>query len=440
MILLRALAGVAVESADREAFTIEWEGAPYRVAPNETRFERLVEIRRRQGRSLDAALDVADKTALAQGRSAIDTVRSGVERLRRLAGEGHLSREIEDLSIRSARLSASEARTAPAIAVAIAELGDRLLAESMSSVVYATALAEAAEWLPDARDLDLRHDLTSEGSSSDRSHASWELPVEVSGPDVRWHFAGSVLGIDLALAPLRLRRISNEPPDRAPKLNENDRRTFVQSIALLNPVLLTNEDRDAIRGALERGRTRVDRLADHPDEARAAAIEAGMSAWRTHAAQWTARHEPGRLRAMWSMRELLALGQERTSVRFDRWGLSARPVDGSLRTLLCEAEPWEDVAGRPMTGQLASFAPDLNLRMAEALALRGMPAELAPEALAPAVQNLVDEAQPAYMDDWLSIVAYIRNLPDSRFDDYLASLTADGPLVPSPTAVRTGSR
>jgi hypothetical protein len=99
-----------------------------------------------------------------------------------------------------------------------------------------------------------------------------------------------------------------------------------------------------------------------------------------------------------------------------------------------------------MTGRLAAFVPDLHLRMAETLAIRDLPASLAPAALAGAVQSLIDEAQPAYMDDWQSLIAYVRNLPPARFDDYLSLLTAGGPLVPEAAAdgasheARTGSR
>jgi hypothetical protein len=385
-LLLRALAGRPERSDDVQ---VEWEGTRYRVAANEMRFERLRNVRRRQENSLDAALD--------------------------------------------------------GVAAATPESGGQL-AESLVSLAYAAALAESADWLPDARDLHLRHDYSSGTSGTDRSHPSWALGVEVSGPDVRWHIQGSLLGLDLVLAPLRLRRISSEPPHQAPRLNENDRRTFVQSLALLNPGRLTDADRDTLARSLARGRARVGTLVSRTADLAGAAADAGLSAWRFRAAEWTLQHEPDRLMDLWSMRELLALGDPNTRGRFDEWGLSAFPVDGSLRPRLCDPEPWEHIAGRPMTGRLAAFVPDLHLRMAETLAIRDLPASLAPAALAGAVQSLIDEAQPAYMDDWQSLIAYVRNLPPARFDDYLSLLTAGGPLVPEAAAdgasheARTGSR
>ena len=38
---------------------------------------------------------------------------------------------------------------------------------------------------------------------------------------------------------------------------------------------------------------------------------------------------------------------------------------------------------------------------------------------------------PAYFDDWLPIALAVRELPDERFDDYVAALTVAGPLTPA---------
>jgi hypothetical protein len=436
-VLLRGLAGLPRATDEVEASLVRWEGDVYRVALQESLLERLEGVRRRQGRSLDAALQVL---GAAPATPTVVAVRTAIDRLQNTALDEAGRRTVEELSIRAASLrDRDEPRTAT-IAARLTALGDRMFADSLSSLVYATALAEASEWLPDARDLDLRHDHEMVQSRSDGMQAGWELPVEVAGPAVPWHVTGSLLGMDLVLAPLRLRRISSEPPTREPRLNENDRRTFVQSVALLNPALMTDADRDAIAAGLRRGRERAAALAERPDDLKAALAETGLSAWRARAAEWTIVHEPARLSEIWSTRELLALGDGREPDRFDRWGLSALPIDGSLRTRLCDLTPWESVAGRPMTGRLAAFGPDLNLRMAEALAAGDLPAVLAPAALAGAVQSLIDEVQPAYMDDWHSLVTYVRRLPAERFEDYISLLTADGPMVSVTGEARTESR
>ena len=50
--------------------------------------------------------------------------------------------------------------------------------------------------------------------------------------------------------------------------------------------------------------------------------------------------------------------------------------------------------------------------------------------LALATQDVLDAYRPAYIDDWSAMIAAVRGLSDSRFVDYVAALTAGGPLVP----------
>ena len=116
--------------------------------------------------------------------------------------------------------------------------------------------------------------------------------------------------------------------------------------------------------------------------------------------------------------------------------MSAIPVDGSFRTRLLAVDAWENFSGRPPTGRLAAMVPDLNLRVAEVLADRRLPAALAPALLAAAVQSLVDEVQPAYSDDRLAFVSYVRSIPETRFDDFISSL-AGGPLMTEAAPVET---
>ena len=70
------------------------------------------------------------------------------------------------------------------------------------------------------------------------------------------------------------------------------------------------------------------------------------------------------------------------------------------------------------------------LRTAEALWARRLPAILMRDVAAFAMQDAIDSGGPAYFDDWLSLAFAARDLKDERFDDYIAALTAMGPLVP----------
>jgi hypothetical protein len=75
---------------------------------------------------------------------------------------------------------------------------------------------------------------------------------------------------------------------------------------------------------------------------------------------------------------------------------------------------------------------DVMLRTAQALSARRLPAVLTRDVMAFAMQDTMDAARPGYFDDWLSIAFAARDLSDDRFDDYVAALTAAGPLIPVP--------
>ena len=69
-------------------------------------------------------------------------------------------------------------------------------------------------------------------------------------PGVPWHVSGSLLGLDIALAPLALRRLNFERVLEAPKLTSNEREAFAVSVSLLDPFALRDADRDAIADAI----------------------------------------------------------------------------------------------------------------------------------------------------------------------------------------------
>jgi hypothetical protein len=60
---------------------------------------------------------------------------------------------------------------------------------------------------------------------------------------------------------------------------------------------------------------------------------------------------------------------------------------------------------------------------------RRVPAALTRAVLECAAADVIDEAQLHYFDDWLTFISRARIVPD-RLDEYLASLTSGGPLVP----------
>jgi hypothetical protein len=104
------------------------------------------------------------------------------------------------------------------------------------------------------------------------------------------------------------------------------------------------------------------------------------------------------------------------------------------------AHAWEDLSGRPAQGIAATRAADVSLLVAEALATRKLPASLAPGVVALAMQDTLDTAHPAYFDDWSGFTTAAAALPATKLDDYVAALTAAGPLIPLPRTDRLPTR
>jgi hypothetical protein len=87
------------------------------------------------------------------------------------------------------------------------------------------------------------------------------------------------------------------------------------------------------------------------------------------------------------------------------------------------------LSGRKGGALTTGLIPDLVLSVAEAMHERQVPAVLTKAVLECAARDVIDEAQLQYMDDWVTFISRARIVP-GRLDEYLASLTAGGPLVP----------
>jgi hypothetical protein len=324
----------------------------------------------------------------------------------------------------------------PSIEKALASATPRdlgALAQSMTALVYADALGEPDGQPAAAGAVWRRHRFEGNHGGDAGRPVAWLMAAEVFAPG-GWHLAGSVLRLDLALAPLALRRLNPTEMPGPSALPSNSRRTLALTVALIDPRALADEERDAIAAALSRGRARAAALAKDPSGFDSAAADAGLSEWRTNAARWVLSAGPAPAVAdAFTLLELFRLGGGRGS---SAWGTAAAPVDGCLCLQFPERIAWEEFAGRPTTGQMATQLADVMLRTADALAARRLPALLARDILAFAMQDVLDGARPAYFDDWLPVAYAVRDLTEGQFDDYVAALTVAGPLVPLPRSIR----
>ena len=144
-------------------------------------------------------------------------------------------------------------------------------------------------------------------------------------------------------------------------------------------------------------------------------------------------HEPDRLNDVVSLTELVwaAPPEARQAIGgLASWGPSAIAASGCLCTWFPEPRPIGDALGREGAGFIGAHVADLKLRLAELLEEADMPPTLLRAVLAVATLEFIGEARQAHADDWVTVAQHARSLTRTRLDDYLATLTANGPLTP----------
>jgi hypothetical protein len=238
------------------------------------------------------------------------------------------------------------------------------------------------------------------------------------------------MALDLALARFALRRLSDDVPPQ-PTLNGNDRRAFAEVAVMLDPRTLTDADLAAIAGAIDRGRERVKTIADNGGAGEAVAAAAGLSGWRLQAFEWRRAHEPDRVLPLFSLGDLLRLGDPDPALvaRLDLWGTSAVSATGCLCLRFPPRVGTDAYEGRQDAGLWAGFTPDVTLRVVELMHRLKLPAALLPGVLQSVLQSYVESAATAYHGDWMRMIAQAQALTEERLADHVAALTAVGALV-----------
>lgn len=445
-VLLAAAAGPPATGTARR---IEWEGQRYRVDIGGAELQRIVRVReKQQGLRFELVLEVARLgQRLGDATATIETVRDAAAKLTAAVAELRASvragaEKNEIAAIRDALQTLEEIKRAndlPDARKAGAQLtavSDVMLAEALLSLVYALDLGDPEGTILIAGDPSSRHDFGYGLAGHDaRVKAMWNVAVTETrnGPS---HLVGSALALDIAMAPLSLRRITTDRVPEAPMLNLVQRDGFAATVAIMDPRLLTDEDRDEIATRVERGRLRVNALARGAaedaatiEEANAITRDARLDGWRRQALNWTVRHEPGRIGRLFSMAELLVLGGGAPS-KLNAWGMYALRARGCFCTELAPPGRWRSWWGLSQAGLPAGLVSDLPLHVAVVLHNLNLPAVLAKPVLAAAMQDFVDSVNPTDGNDWLTLARAAQAIGSERFEDYVAAATADGPLLP----------
>jgi hypothetical protein len=436
------------------ARTVTWEGQPYRLDLGAAERRRLRLVRERQeGVPLDVPLVLAaDARALAAEKTPVEDLQPMIARLAAAGAEiprrvGHenddislpgvppppntreiLRRTLDDLA-RDARNK--DLKRAARDAAPLVEASDALLAQALMSIAYAADVGDPEGAVLLADDVSLRHDFGLGLKDTEmRQRAAWIVPRPEVNPGVPWHVSGSLLGLDLGLSHLALRRLNFERVLEAPKLTSNERDTFALSVSLMNPYDLRDADRDAIAAAVDRGRQQIVALVGGDAAALERVADAlSVEGWRRRALRWMLAREPDRIPTMFSLTEMLVLGGGYTP-ELDRWGMSMLSAEGCPCSRLTPPGRWLTLLGRPPLGLTGTAVADLHLYTAIMLRELRLPAALAKVVLSGAAQDFIDDVRPTDDSDWLSLARMARTMTRERMEDYIAAATASGPLIP----------
>jgi hypothetical protein len=325
-----------------------------------------------------------------------------------------------------------EQLASPGLDAALAANNDAQIAEALLVLIYSPALGDPEGPALLGGDIAMRHNFGIEGAAGvRRDYLGWSVPREQVGDGSPWHIEGSLLGLDLALARLSLRRLADNEMPVAPTINLNDLLTLARTMRVLNPDDLTDADRDRIVEAIARGRQRVAGAGANLADVLALANEAGLPASIKQTLPWTVTRTPDLVPSLFGLRDLMWLGKpDVPRERLDQWGIYVEGLNNRLRTAMPAAIPWENLGGRADGGLIATQMPDLTLRLAEETSRMKLPAQLIPGLLTYAIQDFWHDVDSRFPDDWPAMTRQALALSPSRVEDYVAALAGDGPLRP----------
>jgi hypothetical protein len=318
----------------------------------------------------------------------------------------------------------------------LAELGGVVLGDVLRSIVYACAIGDAEGQAFLAGDVSRLHEFgLDEVDASRRRARAWEFPVDVSAGGQAWHLTGSLLAIDLSMSRFALRRALGDMPSRQPMLSGPDRRTLVATVALMNPADLSDATRIVLVDAIARGRKVLESALAADETADQTLTGVGISGWRAQLLRWARAFDPGAVPLLVARSELVWLGaREPLPATIQAWGAPTQAIDGAWTLKFPGPDAIDAVGGRQASAYLPGRFADLTLRLAELMSDLRAPSPLTREVLRTALQRFLDDARPAYPDDWLALVREAAALTRAQVEDFVYGLTVpDGPLVPAET-------
>ena len=430
---------------------VEWEGQSYRLDLAFAEQHRIEAVQDRQsGPDLDAAFAVVRLGRRAAQVGSLDAVRPLIADVQALLvssgamlarptvnalppgvavprdGRESLLRAAEEFD-RAGRTN--DLRRAVRAGESILALGDIATAQAILSFVYAMHLGDPSGPALLGANVAFRHDFGfGRRDGEGRARGPWAQPRQDFQPGVPWHVVGSMVGLDVALAPLSLHRQRMDGLAAPPKLQSIEREAFAGNVAVLNPRQLSDLDRDRIIAGLSKGRTRIRALRPNSAEFEKLKDEIALDGWRARTLGWMLQNEPNSVENKFSLAELLMLGDPDSAV--DAWGANGLLSFGCACTRFPTPRTWRVLAGRAQLAMMAASTVEMNLELAQRFAVAQLPAALLPSVLETAMQDFIDEVDTADSGDRMALLGYTRTIPITVIEDAVAgTATLDGPLV-----------
>jgi hypothetical protein len=438
--LLLAAAGSRTSSP-----TFSWEGRSYRVTLAASLAAQMRQVRSAQeGPSLDMLLNAslalstlespaAPMPTIQEALSALDGVARSLETPVKYANGVESAKTLLTESVRRVqdRIRRNEGPDRRAL-LSVMQGVDAFAGEVLRGVLYAITIHDAdAAALLDG-DVSFQHELTASGGPLVVKDVMWKLP---SVPDdLRgrpWHLQGCICNLDLALADLPLRRLTNRPPDTGRTLRAEDHRALVSMLALVNPYALDGTDMKEVATAAAAGRTLLGTSSEPSLASRAAA--AGVSGVRWHLFAWSANRTDA-VDALITRTELYWLGRTQSAdVRGQPWGVPMPAHNGCLCLSWLDPVSWEYYAGRTGSPYLGAATSDIMIQTATLMAELNLPPILATELLPRLVIEVIDHAPMSDADDWLSTLPAVTRITRQDVERLISDLTATDRLTPVDT-------
>lgn len=400
----------------------EWQGWRYQIDPSRAAFTRVTALRQRQaGNNLDAILRLARVTAALSADVTLDTIATQADILRQLPGELRepqlpiailgprpldvavvLGSAVQELS----RITEPRRlRNAARVAARLHALTGALTADLLRALTYAVNVPDAQSTLFAAGDVSHQHDLGVEArEAAEREGVAWGFPERQQGGPSSVRARGSLLGLDVAMADLALGQTFLDRFEVPVNWTFEDLRIYVQMVALFNPFDERLQESPRVVATIRAGRARVAAAAGDRSGLDAALAAAGVTPLRRAMIGWALDTNPAIVEPELSMTELLALGGSGESGAA-AWGASALVLNGCLCLAVEPAVSWDLYSGRQGSwGHLGARAPDLLLRVAEALDRLHVPPAAAADVLPFAMQTMLKRSRLAHVDDWRAAV------------------------------------